>query len=78
MFTFDDAIDKFISKLPWGLKALYQQDHYRNEFPIYCSECGWYYPHDNWLSPYCPMCKNNQLTKVDNTVRQLGLFGELF
>ena len=73
MFTLDEALDKWIEKLPWGLKIVYQQDRYRNTAPFYCSNCGWYYPHDNWLSPYCPKCKSKAI-QVHNNM-QLGLFG---
>lgn len=77
MYTFEQAVEKWIEKLPWGLKALYQQNIYRNEHPFYCCQCGWYYPHDNWRG-VCPVCKNFDIVQQDNSAPQFGLFGELF
>lgn len=78
MYTFEEAVEKYKQKLPWGLKATYENNIRRDDHPSYCRQCGWYYPHNNWSSPYCPSCNSRDIVKIDNSICQLGLFGDMF
>lgn len=73
MYTQEEAVEKFMQNLPWGLKDLYQQDKLRNLHPFYCSHCGWYYPHDNWETNKCPLC-GQDIIQADNSEPTFGLF----
>lgn len=77
MITFDEAVERYIKELPDGLKNLYRQNVHIDEHPFYCPQCGWYYPHDNWLAPTCPVCDNINIIQVDNSTPTFGLFAGL-
>ena len=77
MYTQEQAVEKFMEELPWGLKELYTSNKFRNPHPFYCPRCGWYYPHDNWEKKECPVCKSLDIIQADNSMPTYGLFSML-
>lgn len=74
MYTFEEAVKRYMLKLPSGLKERYNNDIYTDKHPSYCCRCGWYYPHDNWNRDCCPVCLSKDIIQQNNEQCTFGLF----
>lgn len=74
MFTFEDAVEEYMTKLPVGILKRYQDNMYSDVRPCFCPYCNWYYPHDNWQSNKCPRCGSTDFVRQDNSIPKFGLF----